>query len=646
MAMRRSGAIGAAVLLLGSAGCALLAGIDEPTLIQPEDEPSVPCSTLDDCVAKAPECRTAAACEEGLCVFDAMADGVPIAAQKQGDCVAVVCDGAGATKVTPIASDAFDDGNPCTLDACDGKTPVHTPQGEAPCYTGAAETKGVGACKAGTQQCDPQGNPAGGCVGEVTPEAERCEAAEADEDCDGKVNEEGEGCICGDGYLSTGEQCDDGNQTNGDSCAATCEKEQALPVAHNLHTCAILYNGTIKCWGHNSYGKLGLGHMDNKGDQPNEMGANLPVIDLGAGYAVKASGGGYVHTCVMMGYGGVRCWGGNEDGELGRGDTVNQGDTMATMVSALDDIDLGYFNGSYNEATAIAVGSFHSCALFTQGDIKCWGGNNAGQLGLGSVLTQGDQQGEMGDNLAFVSLGQKVTAITAGWIHTCALLADGSVKCWGSNEYGQLGLEDTNNRGDGADEMGDKLPAVNLGTGKTAKAVAAGTYHTCALLSDGSVKCWGRNEYGQLGVGDIDHRGDAPGEMGDNLPAVDLGAGKTAVAIDAGSHTCALLNDSSVKCWGFNEDGQLGLEDTNNRGDGADEMGDKLPAVNLGTGKTATAITTGSAHTCARLNDGTIKCWGWNGFGQLGLGVSGDRGDETGEMGDNLPTVKLFSDVW
>ena len=107
--------------------------------------------------------------------------------------------------------------------------------------------------------------------------------------------------------------------------------------------------------------------------------------------------------------------------------------------------------------------------------------------------------------------------------------------------------------------MGDNLLAVNLGSGNTAVAISAGGGQTCALLHDGAVKCWGRNDTGQLGIGDTSNRGDQPNEMGDNLPAVDLGTGNTAIAISAGLQTCALLDNQAVKCWGLNNFGQLGL---------------------------------------------------------------------------------------
>src|SRR6185503_20170300 len=125
--------------------------------------------------------------------------------------------------------------------------------------------------------------------------------------------------------------------------------------------------------------------------------------------------------------------------------------------------------------------------------------------------------------------------------YNCALLSDGSVKCWGDNAFGRLGLGDTKNRGGAMGEMGDSLPAVDLGPGVTAAAIAAGENQTCAQLSGGSVKCWGQNDAGQLGLGDTKNRGGAMGEMGDNLPAVDLG--DKATEIVTGSYrACALLS--------------------------------------------------------------------------------------------------------
>ena len=219
------------------------------------------------------------------------------------------------------------------------------------------------------------------------------------------------------------------------------------------------------------------------------------------------------------------------------------------------------------------------------------------------------------------------------------------MKCWGKNTNpGELGLGDDANRGDGANEMGDRLPTVDLGTGLTATQFSLGNAHSCAKLNDGTVKCWGNNSSGELGQGDASTRGGAANQMGVCLPTINLGTGRTAKEVAAASGgSCAVLDDSTVKCWGINGTGQSGLNDAAVRGDGAGEMGDSLPTVNLGTGRTARALAGGDSHFCALLDNSTIRCWGSNTSGNLGLGDAAHRGDSTGEVGDNLPVVDLGS---
>jgi len=302
-------------------------------------------------------------------------------------------------------------------------------------------------------------------------------------------------------------------------------------------------------------------------------------------------------TCVTLQPRGVKCWGFNSHGELGLGDTFTRGDELGEMGNALPAVDLG----TGRSAVRVEVGDGFACALLDDGSVKCWGYNSKGQLGQGDLDYRGDDSGEMGDNLTAIDLGTGRTAvsISAGAYHTCAVLDDGSVKCWGSNADGILGLGDLENRGDDSDEMGDNLPSVDLGTERTALSISAGGYHTCAVLDDGSVKCWGENYYGQLGLGDVEYRGDDIGEMGDNLTSVDLGTERTAVSISAGeSHTCAVLDDGSVKCWGENYDGQLGLGDVIGRGDDIGEMGDALEAVEV-VGETSVCEVISVCEWCA-----------------------------------------------
>ena len=295
-------------------------------------------------------------------------------------------------------------------------------------------------------------------------------------------------------------------------------------------------------------------------------------------------------------------------------------------------------------ALRLTTGTKFTCAVLDNASVKCWGKNANGQLGQGNTTELGSASSQMGDNLTAIDLGSGRTAlaISVRTHHTCALLDNASVKCWGFNNQGQLGQGSTSNLGDAGSEMGDKLPAIDLGSGRTTTAISAGVYYTCALLDNSDVKCWGYNAYGQLGQESTSSLGDAGLEMGDNLPAIDLGSGRTALAISAGSaHACALLDNSAVKCWGFNTNGQLGQGSVDHLGDAGSEMGDNLPAIDLGSGRTALAISAGSAHTCAVLDNSAVKCWGYNNNGQLGQGSTSNLGDGSGEMGDNLTAIDL-----
>ncbi|WP_437658457.1 hypothetical protein [Sorangium sp. So ce1182] len=615
--------VGATVVLVAAASCNQVAGIREGL---PGDGG---CITVSDCKSAEPACRTAVACQDGACVFEDAAEGKPLAEQAAGDCALLVCDGAGSARQVPLPTDVADDGKICTIDRCDGTTPVHTLADAAPCYTGPAETRGKGLCREGTQRCDERGNPLGTCEGQVLPQQEVC-ASDDDEDCDGDRNEEGDDCTCGDGSVSPGEECDDGGTADGDACAASCVKERVVKIAAGYHhTCAVLNTGKIKCWGSNGSGQLGLGDAVNRGNLPDQMGSALPVTDLGDGAEVESIAAGASHTCARLTSGVVKCWGTSPFGALGLGAIISRGAHANEMGDRLEVVNL---NGS---AIAMAAGGNHTCAVVSGAATRCWGQNQAGQLGLGDV----NNRNVAHSSAASLGVGKVALSLALGEAHTCARLNGGSVKCWGLNNVGQLGLGDALARGDVANEMGDTLRVVDLG-GEQPLALATGAYHTCALLRGGRVKCWGHNARGQLGIGDNSHRGASASHMGDNLAEVDVGATVTAIAA-GGYHTCALLTDGRAKCWGQNDFGQLGLSDMDDRGDAGDEMGDALPAVDLGEGATARAITAGAHHTCALLTDDRVKCWGRNDVGQLGLGDARPRGDELGTMGDALPAVDL-----
>jgi alpha-tubulin suppressor-like RCC1 family protein len=462
-----------------------------------------------------------------------------------------------------------------------------------------------------------------------------------------------DGALCAQPLTACGSLCVDlsSDPNHCGACDTVCEGSPPdcvdrvcrLPgvAASVFRSCFLSTDGRVKCWGENDRGQLGQGDTRPRGGAPGELGSNLPPVNLGTGRTAVQLAAGVNHTCALLDHQSVKCWGDNASGQLGLGDANRRGDAPGEMGDALNAVDLGT-NG---QVTEIVAGASHTCVLLIGGVIKCWGYNVAGELGLGDDVSRGSLPGDMGDTLPTVSLGtgRSVVHVATGGDATCALLDHGALKCWGGNADGRLGLGDSNDRGLHPDEMGDHLPTVDLGTGAVITAVAMGSNHTCAILATGAVKCWGSNFSGQLGLGDQMTRGARAGDMGDNLPPLELGTGRTARKIAAGDeHTCALLDDDTMKCWGNNVAGQLGLGDRNDRGYGSGTMGDALATVNVGTGHHAVQIAAGAAHTCALLENGAVKCWGHNTYGALGTGDTKDRGGAPGEMGDALLAVPVF----
>jgi alpha-tubulin suppressor-like RCC1 family protein len=370
-----------------------------------------------------------------------------------------------------------------------------------------------------------------------------------------------------------------------------------------LHSCGITATGQLRCFGDNGNGQLGYG------DNVSRL-SPAGNINVGVGRTVKrvvASHNSSPHTCALLDDATVKCWGYNNWGQLGYADGSQRNAPSDATVNL----------GSSNTAKTIAVGDYHTCVILDNNLVKCWGNNGSGQLGYN------DTSSRTAPAAAAIDLGSGNAAksIVAGSAHTCALLANNSVRCWGNNNNGQLGYGDT------AQRWSPIGGPVNLGTGRSAKRLVAGASHTCAILDNDTVKCWGNNGNGQLGYGDTNPRLSPPDT------AVNLGQGRTAKLIAAGNaHTCAQLDDDSIKCWGANANGELGYEDTNQR------SAPPALGVALGTGRVPRRLQANGAHTCVLLTDNGMKCWGYNDYGQFGLGVSGDRrGDQTSEMGDNMP---------
>ncbi|HIL65378.1 MAG TPA: hypothetical protein EYG33_04340, partial [Candidatus Poseidoniales archaeon] len=303
-------------------------------------------------------------------------------------------------------------------------------------------------------------------------------------------------------------------------------------------------------------------------------------------------------------------------------------------------------SGTTGNADSLAFGLQSGCAIGASGNIKCWGGGSEGQLGLGNTQNIGDSIEETGSNLPFVNLGTNasIDKIVMGESHSCALFTNGSVKCWGESSVLGLGYSSSNGGfGDGYLETGDTLPFIQFPAGRTATMIEAGKSHTCAVMDNNDLICWGDNSKGQLGLGDTDKRGDSAGEIGTNFAVTSVPTGRTVDSLGLGwDHTCAIWDNASVSCWGGNDNGQLGLDSTTSIGDGSGEMGDNLAFVTLPY--SATQITSGDGFTCAVLQETSTKgvyCWGLNDYGQLGVESTTSVGDGAGTSMSSITETDL-----
>jgi alpha-tubulin suppressor-like RCC1 family protein len=336
------------------------------------------------------------------------------------------------------------------------------------------------------------------------------------------------------------------------------------------HTCAMTKNNGVKCWGNNWHGELGNNTTTD---------SNTPVQVYGMLSGIMSVVTGGEHTCALTAGGAVKCWGYNKHGQLGDNSTTDRWKPVQVF-------------GLGSKVVAISAGVYHTCALINSGRVQCWGQNTFGQIGDGYYQ----------DRLkpVWVAGISNAIAISAGGGHTCALLADGGVMCWGSNMRGQLG-NDTN--------ISYPTPGwvYGMASGSGITAISAGSDHTCALSAGGGVKCWGRNDYGQIGISPYT----------DSLrPVWVTYALKETSGIAAGyRHTCLLTILGGAKCWGSNDKGELGDNSVSNR---------SYPFWVYGLKSGAITIASGEYHTCALTREGKAKCWGYNLFGQLGNGKNDD----------------------
>jgi alpha-tubulin suppressor-like RCC1 family protein len=354
-------------------------------------------------------------------------------------------------------------------------------------------------------------------------------------------------------------------------------------VAGGAFTCARGAHGDVFCWGDDHYGQLGMGRTAFRARAARAVDGEGERLTDALELATGAA-----HTCVVHDERGgagaerphVACWGANQAGQLGDGTIVDRSGATAVKGEI--------------EAATVAAGLAHTCALATGGALWCWGRGSAGQLGPSRTVDT--SLPTMVDFRGSPAAAEPMAGITAGDAFTCGWQAGGAAFCWGANDDGQLGDHTM---------MSSPTPA-NDGTGlMMVDALSAGADHACARLTDGGLRCWGRGGDGQLGDGNT--------TMGSSTPlAVALtskAAPAPAAAVAAGAaHSCALDEGGHVWCWGSGAGGRLGTEAET----------DALAPVMVGGLAGARAVAAGGAHTCAVTEKRTVLCWGANDDGQLG----------------------------
>jgi alpha-tubulin suppressor-like RCC1 family protein len=376
---------------------------------------------------------------------------------------------------------------------------------------------------------------------------------------------------------------------HGTTTCSGCFSYESNPVlvaiaAGLQHTCGLTNTGAAYCWGFNDSGQLGTGSST----QPSIA---LPVPVTG-GHSFSVLTAGMAHTCGITTDGAAYCWGNNDFGQLGGGDTTS------THPSS---VPVAVLRG--HTFAGISAGGTHTCGVTTSGAAYCWGNDGAGNLGAGPGAGTGDPSFAESRAPVAVAGGHTFSDVSASGIsypagHSCGLTTNGTAYCWGGNDWGELG------NGSAGESESSNVP-VRV-PGLSFSSVTAGLAHTCGLGTDGVAYCWGANSRGELGDGTTTHRSTPVAVSGSQ-------SFSTLAPSRSGLHNCGLINSGAAFCWGWNSHGQLGT------GGEEDPSAQSTTPVAVSGGLSFTSLALGTYHTCGMTNEGAY-CWGRNDFGQLGNG--------------------------
>ena len=440
-----------------------------------------------------------------------------------------------------------------------------------------------------------------------------------------------------DGY---GDACDTcPNYANEDQSDLNCttgivESESQMALSQ-YSTCAITDTGKVRCWGSNDKGILGRGSVGAPASARDAVDIDLGarVVQL-ASNSYPATGASGNHVCALTDAGAVHCWGRNDYGQLGLGHTEDIGDDESPSTTP---VQLG------GPAVRVETGAGHTCAIMETGGVRCWGDGRYGLMAhaRGGYENVGDdEQPSAEPEMPILKPGESVVQLALGQSHTCVLLNNGAVRCWGRGQNGALGYGDRNDIGDNEPILDLQRGEVSLGGPATqlVASAAAGRGGTCAILQTGLITCWGSNnihKFGDPAVGNGELIGD--NELPSDSPAISVGGQVKQLAMGA-FHSCALLSDGAVKCWGNAQQGQLGYGNRQNLGD--NESLTSIGEVNVGA--PVLEIACGESHTCVRLADRELRCWGYNAQNQLGYDAPNLRGSNVGDEADETPNLNGY----
>lgn len=396
----------------------------------------------------------------------------------------------------------------------------------------------------------------------------------------------------------------------GDGFQAGQPEDNATLGGSSYTTCAILSDGTLRCWGANSYGQVGDGSRNTQRYTP--AIATVPAGKTPISVSSSSSDG--AHICAIMDDGSLYCWGLNNQGQLGLGHYCQSG-------SYVDGCNGGSGHSTPTQvnlptgrtAEAVATGQSHTCVILDDGSVWCWGDNGYGRLGLGNSSNSGDWR--YTPNPVMMPSGTSAIAISLGADHSCMVVDDGRAFCWGRNYFGQIGdgtSEDSNNR---------YMPTQVVGYSNF-NSISAGSGYTCAITNVKTLKCWGENNNQRLGLGPSA----ATGWKYTTPQNTILPAGSEVASVITGyAHACAILTTMEIYCWGVDDHNRINTQyncnnDYTNGCYGDDRATPALAQLPIGRG--AIGAFAGVTHTCVFIDNGGINCFGSGNNGQLGNGTT------------------------